>query len=77
MIEFWPLQSVRFGSSAVGSLRLSEMAAIKGFPDAQTRIFDFPNLTAAYEQSPDGQITRNTSSLQAASGQERTNLAQR
>jgi len=45
-------------SSGVRSLRGSEMAAIKGFPDAQTWIFSFPILTAASEQSPDGQINQ-------------------
>jgi len=44
------------------------MAAIKGFPDAQTWIFDSPILTAASEQSPDVNITRKENSHQAASG---------
>jgi len=46
------------------------MAAIKGFPDPQTRIFDFQNRVSAYEQSPDVNITRKEKPHQAASGPE-------
>jgi hypothetical protein len=47
-----------------------EMAAIRGKAAAQTRILDFQNLTAAFEQSPDANITRKENSHQAASGPE-------
>ena len=45
------------------------MAAIKGFPEAQTWILGFPILTAASEQSPDSQINQKEYSHQAGRGQ--------
>ena len=45
--------SDRFGSIGVRSLRHSEMAAIRGFPDTLTRVFDFPELMSAYEGEAD------------------------
>jgi len=44
------------------------MAAIRRFPDAQTRIFDFQNLASASARSPDVNITQKENSHQAASG---------
>jgi len=70
MIEFWPLQSVRFGSSGVRSLQYSEMAAIKAEGDTQIRILDFPNLTSASAHSPDAKNIRKASLPQAAIGSE-------
>ncbi len=61
---------VRFGSSGVGSLRGSETAAIKGFPDTLTRIFNSQIRVSAYEQSPDVNISRIENSNQAANGPE-------
>jgi len=45
--------SVRFGSIRAGSRLTSTMTAIKGFPDPQTRNFNFPELTSAYEGTAD------------------------
>jgi hypothetical protein len=44
------LAKVRFGSSGAKSLRDSEMAAIRRFPDAQTWISDFRNLSVCFCQ---------------------------
>jgi hypothetical protein len=63
-----PTANIASGSMAEVQPPYSLAAASEHLAAAQTRIFNFPNLTAAFEQSPDGQITRNTSSLQAASG---------
>ena len=45
--------TVFFGSSAARLLQYSEMAAFRGKADAQTRNFNFPNLTVAYEGEAD------------------------
>jgi hypothetical protein len=46
------------------------MAPVREFPDTQTRIFNFPDLTAAFAQSPDANFNRKENLHQAANGAE-------
>ena len=48
-----PLRMSALGRDFNRSLRDSEMAGIRAFPDAQTRDFNLPEFTSAYEETAD------------------------